>query len=59
MYPGRTPEMKRALTDCFIELIHQHTGVPAADIQCAITEIPPENYFGGTSHPYIKSLKKE
>lgn len=59
MYSGRTLEMKQALTDRFIAIIHRHTGVKPADIVCTITEIPLENYFGGTSHPYIANLKQK
>ncbi|RPI74144.1 MAG: hypothetical protein EHM45_19585 [Desulfobacteraceae bacterium] len=59
MYSGRTLEMKHALTDRLIAIIHRHTSVKPADIVCAITEIPPENYFGGTSRPNIENLKKK
>ncbi len=58
MYPGRTKEMKVDFLQNLIILINQHTGVDAADINCVIHEIPPENYFGGVSHEYIEELKK-
>ena len=53
MYPGRTPDQKAALVQEIMRLVTQHTGVTAQDINCIIHEIPPDNYFGGTSHAYI------
>jgi hypothetical protein len=37
-------------------LVTEHTAVDVRDINCVIHEIPPANYFGGTSHAYIEGL---
>ena len=57
MYPGRTQELKAALTQEIIGLITQHTGVAESDIIATLREIPPEHYFGGTTHAFIAAYK--
>ncbi|WP_069650133.1 tautomerase family protein [Caloranaerobacter ferrireducens] len=57
MYPGRSKKMKEKLMQRFIFLIHKYTGVDKKDIICVINEIPPENYYGGTSHKYIEDFE--
>jgi phenylpyruvate tautomerase PptA (4-oxalocrotonate tautomerase family) len=57
MYPGRTQELKTALMQEIIALITKHTGVAESDTIATIHEIPPEHYFGGTSHAFIAAHK--
>ena len=59
MYPVRTPELKARLMESFVSLVNKYTGVDEKDINCLIHEIPPENYFGGTTHKYIEDLNSK
>lgn len=50
MYPGRTPELKKELMQKLCCLACRHLEVDEKDINCCLTEISPENWYGGLSH---------
>ncbi|MFZ5351924.1 MAG: tautomerase family protein [Bacillota bacterium] len=58
MYPGRSRELKERLANRVIDVICKYSNVSTRDIICTISEINPDNYFGGTSHKYIEEIEK-
>ncbi|MHB1394222.1 MAG: tautomerase family protein [Clostridia bacterium] len=50
MYPGRSPEIKKALLHRICSLVSKCAEIDILDINCCIIEVPPENWYGGILH---------
>ncbi len=59
MYHGRTKELKEIFLKKLISIIHSHTGIDPADINCVIREISSENMMGGVSHEFIRKMDEK
>lgn len=57
MYVGRSFELKEKLAEALIAEVEKYVKVDRSDINLVYYELPPENYFGGTTHKYINELK--
>jgi phenylpyruvate tautomerase PptA (4-oxalocrotonate tautomerase family) len=50
MYPGRSPEVKKALMQRICGLVSKFVEIDITDINCCIIEVPTENWYGGIQH---------
>ncbi|HYE84409.1 MAG TPA: tautomerase family protein [Clostridia bacterium] len=50
MYPGRSPEIKKAMLQKVCSLVSKYVETDMRDINCCIIEIPSENWYGGIDH---------
>lgn len=47
LYPGRTPDMKKALMKGLVEEVHRILNIDIRDISCCLQEIHQDNWYWG------------
>jgi 4-oxalocrotonate tautomerase len=57
MYPGRTLEQKRALTQRIVEAVQETLGVPDRAITVVIEDVAPEEWEAVVVEPEIRAKK--
>lgn len=57
MYPGRTLEQKRMLTERLVEAVQETLGVPASSITVVIEDVSPDEWDTVVVGPEIRAKK--
>jgi phenylpyruvate tautomerase PptA (4-oxalocrotonate tautomerase family) len=50
MCPGLSSEVKIMLMQKLCSLVSKYVEIEIKDINCCIIEVPPENWYGGTTY---------
>jgi 4-oxalocrotonate tautomerase len=57
MYPGRTVEQKRALTQRIVEAVQETLGVPEKAVTVVIEDVSPNDWNAVVVEPEIRAKK--